>query len=252
MNTKIYVQNERFIAGMTLKNMALPDGNNMALHVTDLPNEVVKNRQRLADYLDVKLDKFVCANQTHSANFYKVTTADQGRGVISLNNAIPDTDALYTTEPNIVLCSFTADCVPVIFFNEINGLIGIVHSGWQGTVKEISRRILNHVIVNEGCNPNDFFVYIGSAISQDKFEVDEDVYMKFHELGYADDFIEYDSQTKKYHIDNQKAVRKQCELEGVPQDQIIIDCTCTFQSDEGFSHREDRGAGRHLSFIMKK
>ena len=59
-----------------------------------------------------------------------------------MDTAIPDTDALYTYEPNLVLCSFTADCVPVIFYNEVNGLIGVIHSGWQGTVKEITSEAL--------------------------------------------------------------------------------------------------------------
>src|SRR5699024_4084347 len=103
----------------------------MALHVSKKPAHIIQNRTRLAQLLQTDLEHFVCANQTHSANFYKVTAADKGRGATSLTNAIPVTDALYTFERNIILSSFTADCVPVIFINDEAGVVGVIHSGWQ-------------------------------------------------------------------------------------------------------------------------
>ena len=252
MKTKIYVNNDNFISGTTLKDETALEHNNMALHACNHAEYVLKNREKLATSLNTKLDQFVCANQTHSANFHKVTLADKGRGATQSETAIPDTDALYTYEPNLVLCSFTADCVPVIFYNKARGLIGVVHSGWQGTVKEITSKFFEHLIQVEACNPSDFYVQIGTALSQEKFEVDEDVYLKFKNLGYADEFMYYSDQTEKYHIDNQLTVKKQCELAGIPSDQITIDKTCTYVNPEGFSYRENRQCGRHLSFIMKK
>lgn len=252
MTTNIFVNTDKFIAGMTMKNVAKLEHNNMALHVCENTAHVVDNRQQLADFLQCELNNFVCAYQTHSAHFHRVTLADKGRGAKQLETAIVDTDALYTYEPDIVLCTFTADCVPVIFHNKINGLIGVVHSGWQGTVKEITLKLFEHLTQVEQCNPSDFHVQIGAALSQEKFEVDEDVYMKFKDLGYADDFMYYNDQTHKYHIDNQLTVKKQCELAGIPAEQITLDRTCTYVSEEGFSYREDRKCGRHLGFIVRK
>lgn len=252
MKTQIYVNNGTFIAGMTMKDEAELENNNMALHVAGNHNDIVNNRKKLAASLNCGLDHFVCANQTHSSNFHHVTLKDKGRGSDRLETAISDTDALYTFEPNLLLCSFSADCVPVIFYNEVNGLIGVVHSGWQGTVKEITLKLFEHLKQLENCNLRDFHVQIGSALSQEKFEVDEDVYVKFKDLGYADDFIYYKEQTRKYHIDNQLTVKRQCELAGIPAERITIDQTCTFVNPYGFSYREDKLSGRHLSFIMKK
>lgn len=252
MKTKIYVNNENLIIGTTLKDETALEHNNMALHACENPSYIIRNRKTLAAFLNTELENFVCANQTHSANFHKVTLADKGRGATKIKTAIPDTDALYTYDPNLVLCSFTADCVPVIFYNKARGLIGVVHSGWQGTVKEITSKFFEHLIQVEDCNPNDFHIQIGPALSQEKFEVDEDVYLKFKNLGYADEFIYYNDQTNKYHIDNQKTVKKQCELAGIPTEQIAIDETCTYVNPEGFSYREDRQCGRHLSFIVRK
>ncbi|MFC5559566.1 peptidoglycan editing factor PgeF [Ureibacillus thermophilus] len=252
MTTKIYFNNDRFIAGITLKNEKELEQNNMALHVCENEEDIIQNRKKLAAYIGCDIEQFVCANQTHSDNVYKVTAEDSGRGALSKDTAIPNTDALYTKEPNIVLCTFTADCVPVIFYSEKSGIIGVIHSGWQGTVKEITRKVFEHLQKNEQCDLKDVHVHLGTAISQEKFEVDGDVYKKFKQLGYADEFIYFNPETGKYHIDNQQTVKKQCELSGIPSEHITIDATCTFKNPQGFSYRENKKAGRHLTFIMKK
>lgn len=252
MKTKIYIENEKFIAGMTIKDSAEAESNNMALHACKNPADILENRKKLAASVGSSVADFVCANQTHSANFHKVTQRDRGRGASSAEDAIADTDALYTYEPKIVLCSFAADCVPVIFYNDKSGLIGGVHSGWQGTAKEISLKLFKHLIEEEQCSPQDIHVQIGMALSQQKFEVDKDVYLKFKQLGYADDFMYFNEESSKYHIDNQLTVKKQCELAGIPADHITIDRTCTFLDADGFSYRQDKASGRHLIFIKKK
>ncbi|MEO4052348.1 peptidoglycan editing factor PgeF [Solibacillus sp. CAU 1738] len=247
---KTYINNENFLAGITVKENTNEE-NNTALHICQSIDVVQKNRQELAAQIGYTLDDFVCTQQTHSANFYKVTAADKGKGAYSLDTAIEDTDALYTYEKGIVLTSFTADCVPVILTNAKTGLIGVVHSGWQGSVKEITLKLLQHVIL-EGNNPRDLHITIGMALSQDKFEVDEDVYLKFKALGYADQFMYYNESTNKYHIDNQLTVKKQCELAGIPTEQITVDSTCTFNAINGFSYRQDKQCGRHLTFVVRK
>ena len=252
MNIFRYFNNPNYVAATTLKDPQYYEENNMALYVCDNSKNIVENRQELANLLQIPLENFVCANQTHSANFYRVTKEDCGRGARQNETAIPNTDALYTYEPNIVLCSFTADCVPVLFYHETNGLIGAIHSGWQGTVKEITLKLFEHLKTEEHCDLTKVHVQIGLALSQEKFEVDEDVYKKFQQLGYADDKMYFNTATKKYHINNQLLVKKQCELAGIPTDNIAIDQTCTFKFDQGFSYRENKAAGRHVSFIMRK
>ena len=252
MKTTIYLNNENYIAGTTMKDNSEPEHNNMALHACENPELILANREKLAATLQCKLSDFVCANQTHSANFHKVTLADKGRGADRTDTAIVDTDALYTYEPNLVLSTFTADCVPVIFHNENTGLIGVIHSGWQGTIKEITLKLFEHLKHQEQCDLREVHIQIGAALSQNKFEVDEDVYLKFKALGYADEFMFYNEESNKYHIDNQQTVKKQCELAGIPASHIKMDTTCTFVSPDGFSYRQDKKSGRHLSFIVRK
>src|SRR5690606_4085464 len=113
-------------------------------------------------------------------------------------------------------------------YHETNGLIGVVHSGWQGTVKEITLKLLEHLKGEEQCQLEKVHVQIGTALSQEKIEVDEDVYLKFKKLGYADEFIYFNAKSNKYHFDNQEVVKKQRLLAGILPEHIAIDRTCTF------------------------
>lgn len=252
MVSGLYPTSDKFLAGITMKDPGEPEAGNMALHACENTDNIIENRRKLTAFMNCGLGDFVCAYQCHSANFHKVTRNDRGRGSSTMENAILDTDALYTFEPDLLLCCFTADCVPVILYSEADGLVGAIHSGWEGTVKEITPKVLAHLINAERCSPDDLKVIIGPAISQEKFEVDRDVYDRFKALGYADEFIFYNEQTGKYHIDNQLVVKKQCELQGIPAAGISINRICTYSSPDCFSHRRDKGCGRHLSFIMRK
>lgn len=246
-----FESNQNIIAGMTLKNHALPENNNMALHVSNQPEKVINNRRELAKVLEFSLDDFVCAEQTHSDHFYKVTSKDKGRGTKTMNDAIRDTDALYTKERGIVLSTFTADCVPLSFYDEKKEIVGIIHSGWQGTIKEITPKLLNHLLTHEHCNPKDIHVNLGACISQKAFEVDEDVMLKFKALNYTEPFIFYRQEIDKYHIDNQAIVKTQCLSLGIPEENILSNTKCTYQNQDHFSYRLNKQTGRHLSFIVQ-
>ncbi|WP_107841419.1 peptidoglycan editing factor PgeF [Metasolibacillus meyeri] len=247
---QLYMNNEHFLAGITLQENG-EESNNMAFYTSQNPQAVLQNRQQLANAIGYSLQDFVCPQQTHSANFQKITVQHKGNGAESQSSAIPQTDALYTYERGIVLSIFTADCVPIILTNAVTGLCAVIHSGWQGTVKEMTAKLLQQLIA-EGNNPADLHVQIGMALSQQRFEVDTDVYEQFQALGYVDDLMYFHEATQKYHIDNQLTVQKQILLAGVPLENIQIDRTCTYDAAHGFSYRQQRDCGRHMIFVVRK
>src|SRR5699024_6504091 len=142
---KSIIENKDISAGITVKDPHALEENNMALHICQDEKSIIANRQELADHLNVDLEQFVCANQTHSDRFHHVTVEDKGKGAFHSEDAIDNVDALYTFEPNIVLTTFTADCVPVLFYEKASGLIGVIHSGWKGTVQSITEKVLLHL-----------------------------------------------------------------------------------------------------------
>ena len=251
MTIKFYNMPDYYKAGITVKNLSMQEQFNMALHSCNNEIDVLNNRQLLADALQLPLQQFVFANQTHSANFKKVTRNDAGKGALTVDSAIPQTDALYTFEKNIVLTSMTADCAPVTFYSEVDGVIGTIHSGWSGTVKEISYLLFKHLNDVEHIDLSNVYVHIGYSLCAEKFEVDIDVASQFEALGYANKYIQFNDETNKYHIDNQLVVKTQCELAGIPSTNITIDRECTFLLEEGFSYRQDKKCGRHVSFIVQ-
>ena len=245
-NTPVTIQ-----AGITVQNNQELEQFNVALHACKDPQAVSINRSKLANQLSRPLEQFVFANQTHSANFVKLTNEHKGLGAFSHSNAIADVDAMYTFEPNIICTSLTADCVPLLFYSEKENLVGAVHSGWGGSVKEIALHLFEHLDNEENVDLANVHVHIGRALSNEKFEVDGDVAEKFIALGYADPWITFNKKTNKFHIDNQLVVQKQCELAGILPQNITIDRTCTYQDAHSFSFREDRQCGRHVSFIVR-
>lgn len=252
MSILFYETPKSIVSGITLKDIQKEEAFNMALHCCQDEQAVLRNRQLLAKELNIPLSRFVFANQTHSDHFVKVTEDFAGRGTISLNDAIDHTDALYTFEKNIVLTTMTADCVPITFYSEQDGVIGAIHSGWKGTTKEITYKLFSHLVNEENVDLNNLFVHIGYSICQKMFEVDEDVANLFKQLPYAKDYIEWNEETGKFHIDNQLIVKAQCMLAGVPEHRISIDRKCTYLLDEGFSYRQNRSCGRHVTFIVQQ
>ena len=253
MKSQFYDTPENITAGTTLKDPNQALNGNLALHTGENPTQVVANRQTLADALQVDADQFVFANQTHSKKAYRVKAGDRGRGSLSTEDAVDDVDALYTYESDVVVGVFTADCVPVIFYDEDTGLIGAIHSGWKGTVQDIVSATFAQ-IKNE--NPDIYMgnikVILGPSIAQKSFEVDKDVADQFKALGYADDLIQWDDGHGKYLVDNQATVAEQLKRVGILADNIRLSDQDTLAMVDGFSYRLDKTPGRHFNFITRK
>ncbi|QGS36245.1 peptidoglycan editing factor PgeF [Aerococcus viridans] len=253
MTIQFYDTPENLIAGTTLKENKQTLNGNLALHTGENPTQVVANRQTLADALQVDADQFVFANQTHSKKAYQVKAEDRGRGSQSTEDAVDDVDALYTYETGIVLGVFTADCVPVLFYDEDSSLIGAIHSGWKGTVQDIVSWTFAKI---KGQDPDLFMgkmkAILGPSIAQDSFEVDKDVADQFTALGYADDFIQWDARRGKYLINNQATVAEQLKRVGFLPENIQFSDQDTLKMTDGFSYRLDKTPGRHFNFITRK
>ena len=82
----------------------------------------------------------VMANQSYSNKYIILNKASDNIG---------SADGLVTKSSELVLGITTADCIPLIFFDNQNGIIGICHAGWKGLSNgiientiEILRKIL--------------------------------------------------------------------------------------------------------------
>ncbi len=148
---------------------------NLSLGVGDDPADVLENRRLLAAAFGAELDDFVFARQVHGAGVRVVTDVDRGSGALSQDDAIPDTDALVTTVPSLVLAILTADCVPIVLHDPVAGVLACVHSGWRGTVARVAARALA-AMMEFGSRPEDVLAGLGPAVDPAKYQVGADVH----------------------------------------------------------------------------
>lgn len=246
--------NAQYIAGTTLRVSDQMEGFNMGLHACKSTDAVITNRKTFSQELNIPLENCVFAQQTHSDHIYEVTAKDKGKGAFDYKTAIPDTDALYTKEKGICIGVNTADCVPVLIADPVTGIIAAVHAGWQGTVKEITKKTIQLLKEKEGVDPKNLKVYIGASICQSSFEVGLEVIEKVKNMSIDTTNTYYiNESTQKGFVDNKELNRLQCISEGVSPTHITVDKNCTFSNTENFfSYRKEKDTGRHLSFIMMK
>ncbi len=148
---------------------------NLSLAVGDDPANVLENRRRLAVALHACPGDFVFARQVHGAGVRVVGEADRGSGAFTQDDAIPDTDALVTATPGVMLAILTADCVPIVLHDPGAGVLACVHSGWRGTVARIAAGTVAEM-TKLGARPAEIVAGVGPAIDPATYQVGPDVY----------------------------------------------------------------------------
>lgn len=151
----------------TLKEMG-----NMAFQVDKSNNDVDKRRLDLSTIFNTLITNFTFVHQTHSDIIIEVTPNNKGRGLYSFEDGIK-ADALYTKEPNIPIGVFHADCVPIFLYDPTIPLIGIIHAGFQGTLKHITYKAITTLKSKEKINTSNLMVYIGPYRHLESFQINE-------------------------------------------------------------------------------
>lgn len=197
---------------------------------------VKENYRRLAECLHTDLSHLVTAAQTHTSNVRIVTAEDAGMGVTRPRD-FQDIDGLVTDVPGIGLITAHADCTPVQFFDPVKKVIGAAHSGWSGTLKNISRSMISIMSSHYGCDPKTILVAIGPSLCQDCFEVDEDVAQMFLQADPSYKALMYRKGIKTY-IDLRRIIEQELLAEGVLSNHIECSPLCTKCNPKlFFSHR---------------
>ena len=157
-----------------MKDRTKPDQNNMALHVCNDPQGVLENRRQL-EKETLPLDRWALAWQKHTDQFYHVTHKDIGKGAFDKHTSILNVDALYTTEPEILIGVFTADCLGILVYDPTTPCVCTIHSGWKGTVQKITDKTVSHLIQKQLLYPQTTQVYFGPSLQFDSLEIGQDV-----------------------------------------------------------------------------
>jgi len=155
-----------------------------------------------------------------------------------------EADGLITAISGIVLVIRTADCVPVFLYDPKKKILGAVHSGWKGTMLDISGRCVREMADLYGSEPSNIMAFILPSIGPDSYEVNEDVALHFPK-----DTI---SKNGKLYVDLWNAVESSLKREGVLANNIFNSRICNrINHKDFFSHRFG-DKGRNLNFAYMK
>ncbi len=100
--------------------------------------------------LGLKVEELALCRQTHS---------DHVRWMKGCGRPA-DTDAVITDVPGLCCCVKTADCIPVLLWDEHQHIVAAVHAGWRGTVL----RIVTKTIDAMNAHPSHIHALIGPGI----------------------------------------------------------------------------------------
>jgi len=207
----------------------------------------LENRKNLLKGLGIHYRDLVCAKQVHGSAARYIRQVDRGKGALSYDNAIADTDALVTDEKNVPLSIFTADCLSIFLYDSKTHAIGLVHAGWRSSKEEIAVKTVKLMQERFNTRPQDLCAGFGPAIRECCYEVQGECAGIFS----PEHIIE---RNGRHYLDLAGINKKQLLNSGVKDKNIFDSSICTAcRNEEFFSFRkEGRDCGRMMSVMMLK
>ncbi|MBQ2210030.1 MAG: peptidoglycan editing factor PgeF [Prevotella sp.] len=206
----------------------------------DDEEHIALNRHALCQLLQVSDDRLLMPHQTHDTRVATIDEAFLALSPESRQAALEGVDAVMTCLAGVCIGVSTADCIPVLLYDEEHHAVCAVHAGWRGTVKRIVMKAVAAMTTRYGTLPEHLVAQIGPGISLDSFEVGDEVYDAFRTEGFEMSAISRryrasdDATKEKWHIDLPLCNRLQLLEAGLPAHAISVLPVCTFQQSERF------------------
>ena len=177
-------------------------------------------------------------------------------------------DALITRQRGVALALSSADCVPLMFYDPVEGVIGMAHAGWRGTARGIAAATIDAMCEQFGSLPRNIHVGLGPSIGPCCYEVSEEVrrlYLGQQQFDVMPTNARYRNLVRESAVfvveqftdrtglllDLWETIRNQLLLVGVLPEHIELPGICTScEKERFFSHRGEYGkAGRFPSIL---
>jgi hypothetical protein len=215
------------------------DSLNLGDHVGDNPLAVERNRILLNRLLP---SEPVWLEQAHGT---QVVDADHA-------SCLPQADACIARHRAAVCAVMTADCLPVLLCDAQGSVVGAAHAGWRG----LRDGVIEATVLAMGVAPQSLMAWLGPAISQEAFEVGDEVRAAFVAVqpqaasAFSPSPLRGEGwgEGEKWFADIYALARLRLGALGVAQ--IYGGDRCTYRERERFfSYRRDGVTGRMGTFI---
>ena len=242
----------------------------------DNAEHVAENRKRLATELGIDTAHLIMPHQVHGVEVRNIadeffTMPENIRKMV-----LEGVDAIMTDQAGVCIGVSTADCIPVLLYDEEHHAAAAIHAGWRGTLARIVHKTLQEMAFAYKTDPKKLKAVIGPGISLDSFEVGDEVYEAFEQAAFPMEEIAEQRPNAAFSVD--VAERERLAAEGnivqplkwhinlpLCNKQILLHCgvaevniqdcgICTFaHSDEFFSARKlGIESGRIYTGILMK
>ena len=159
---------------------------------------------------------------------------------------------MITDKRSLPIAVLTADCAPILFYDENKEMIAAIHAGWKGAYKDIIKKVLKFMI-KKGCSPKNITAVIGPCISVNNYQVREDFIKKFIKKDKKN--IVFFKKTKnKNYFDLNKYVHFQLKSLDIKKIDIVDKDTFNTKNNFFSARRSislnENDYGRNISIIM--
>lgn len=219
---------------------------NMGGTVGDHPANVHKNREMAFSALRLDYSQVYDVWQVHSPDVVCAT------GPRDPTTPHRKADAILTNIPGLALLMRFADCVPILLFDPVTEVVGLVHAGWQGTANKVVINAVHSLQQAYLVEPRNLIAALGPSIAPHHYEVGTPVVEKITAaFGSAADQVlqKRDEREDRYLLDLWSANKILLNQAGVKRIEIASICTAC-NLDDWYSHRgEDGKTGRFGAII---
>ena len=202
--------------------------------------KIVKNK------ISKKSKKIFLLHQTHSNKFIFVNKN------FKINEKRLKADAVITDQKKLPIGILTADCAPILIYDNISKIAAAIHAGWKGVYKDIISKVIKFML-KKGCKPKNMHAVIGPCITKKNYNVREDFLRKFLKKTKKN-IIFFKTRKKTIYFDLPKYIKSQLKSNKISNiEHINID---TFEAkNKFFSARRSlrlnhADYGRNISIIM--
>jgi len=216
---------------------------NLGGTVGDDQARVMENKKRVLETLNCERDSLFEVHQVHKT---RVLVAEKPQ---IRTQELPKADAVITNNPKVTLLMRFADCVPLLFFDPGQEVVGLAHAGWKGTLQKIALKTIQSMMEVYGTQPEEVIAGIGPSIGPDHYQVRGDVIKKVKANfpnAYPRLLREGEGAVK---LNLWEANRQALRETGVQRIEIAEICTACHVRD-WYSHRAENGTtGRFGALI---
>ncbi|MDP3948443.1 MAG: polyphenol oxidase family protein [bacterium] len=198
--------------------------------------KVLSNRKAFLDKLGIKFNDSVAMFLKHGTEIMSVNEFSRGE------EAMP-ADCLITKSKNVFLFVLTADCLPVIFYDSVNGVLALAHLSRINTPENFLLKIIEKLKTEYGSKPGNLIAAIGPCIKKESYIfTNEELRKRIPDEKIFNGFVA-DLPDGRKSIDLVGYNVGQMMSTGIKKGNIEISGIDTAKNEEFFSHYHSRLAG---------